>query len=103
MAKVVRNLTARNAVNLATALVALLFSACPGPDRLTDPVVSEGGTYFTSPGGASELSNIGGTGNAGAANGGTASTHDASVDAGSNGTERRVDLSQLGWRRFRRR
>ena len=83
MAKAVRNPAARIAMNLAGALVALLVSACSGPDRLMDPVVSEGGTYFTAPGGASELSS-GGAGNSGGANGGTASAQDASVDAGSD-------------------
>ena len=84
MAEAVRNPAARSAMVLAAALGALMFSACPGPDRLTDPVVSEGGTYFTSPGGASDLSSTGGTGNTGGSNGGTASTHDASVDASSD-------------------
>ncbi len=75
MVRVVGIPAARNAINLAVAVVSLLFSACPGPNRLTDPVVSEGGTYFTSMGGTSEHSSTAGTGNSGGA-------HDASVDAG---------------------
>ena len=81
MAKAVRDLAARNAMGLAAAAMALLFSACPGPDRLTDPVVSEGGTYFAALGGTTAFSSLGGSGNSGAANGGTASTNDASADA----------------------
>jgi hypothetical protein len=30
------------------ALLAFALSACPGPDRMTEPVVSEGGSYFAS-------------------------------------------------------
>jgi hypothetical protein len=86
MAKSVRDLTARYAMGLAAAVIALAFSACPGPDRLTDPIVSEAGTYF---------STVGGSGNSGAANGGsgliTYTLADASAyDARESERERRL-------------
>ena len=90
MARAVRHLAARNALGLALAVIALSFSACPGPDRLIDPLVSEGGTYFAALGGTSELSGIGGSGNSGVANGGTASSNDASVDAS-------TDAARFDW------
>ena len=83
MAKSVRDLAVRYATGLAASAIALSFSACPGPDRLTDPIVSEAGTYF---------STMGGSGNLGAANGGAglitytlpdASAYDDEFDWGS--------------------
>ena len=74
-------------MGLAAAVIALSFSACPGPDRLTDPVVSEGGTYFAALGGTPGLSGLGGSGNSGAGNAGTAPTYDASADASTDAAE----------------
>ena len=54
-------------------LLALALSACPGPDRMTEPVVSEGGTYF------SALHDSGTTGGTG---GKPASSNDAGFDWG---------------------
>jgi len=75
MAKSVRDLATRHAMGIALATIVLSFTACPGPDRLTDPMVSEGGTYFAT---------LGASGNSGAQTGGTGSITCVSVDASSD-------------------
>jgi hypothetical protein len=81
MTKAVRDLAVRNAMGLALAVLAISFSGCPGPDRLTDPVVAEGGTYYAALGGTAGLAGLSGSNN-----GGTAMTADASAGAGGNAT-----------------
>jgi hypothetical protein len=74
----VSSLAARNTLGLLAASVALSYSACSGPDRLTQPLVSEGGSYFAALGGGG---NSGGTGSAPASTN-DASTGDSGNDAG---------------------
>ena len=78
MAKAIHDHSVRTmATGLCVAVISLSFSACPGPDRLTDPVVSQGGKYFDALDGSTELSALGG-------NGGTGSATDAATDASSD-------------------
>jgi hypothetical protein len=65
---------------LGATWLALALSACTGPDRLTDAIVSEGGTYFAALGDAAALSGSGGSGNPNTGNGGTTFTNDASLE-----------------------
>jgi len=89
MSQAIRTLAVRNAMSLAVAMIALSFSGCPGPDRLTDPLVSEGGTYFAATGGTTELSSLGGSGGSSVNKGGTASINDASANG--------ADASGFDW------
>ncbi len=75
MPKAIGDSTTRTTLGLGAALVALSFSACSGPDRATDPLVSEGGTYFAA---------FGGSGNSGGTSGASALTNDAAASDSGN-------------------
>ncbi len=87
MANTTRTLGAKTLVSQVAAVATLCSSACSGPDKFTEPLVSEGGTYFDSLGGLPSTTNdlqggttgvgggasaLGGTASGGAASGGAA-------------------------------
>jgi hypothetical protein len=69
-------------LTLVAAASTIVAAACAGPDRLLDPMVSEGGTYFASLGGNPSTS--GGTASGGTASGGTSASTDYDIKGGAN-------------------
>jgi hypothetical protein len=81
MPKAAYTLDLRKTSSLVATVSTIVASACAGPDRLLDPLVSEGGTYFASLGG--NPSTGGGTASGGTTSGSTSASTDYDVNGGS--------------------